>query len=395
MARRRYQKGTLRKRGKRNPVWELIWREDFIKPDGGIGRRLISAILGPVGGMTRRQAMKAAEDILRPLNQGKMLPQSAITFADFVDRYFVPHGFPTLKLSTQRRYRQTLNTHLLPAFGHSKLCEIRALDPQRFVLQKMEQGLGWEAANHFRNLMSKIFATAKKWGFHSGENPASGVELPEKKPVREKHILEPPIIPRLVAALEEPVRTMVLLALLTGLRVGEILALRWKDVDFTSGVIRVEQSYYRGITGSPKTKGSRRTLPLCTALRDALLAFRGLSVPMGEALAFQTAKGTPYSDTNLLHRFLKPAGRRLGIPWLNWHTMRRTHATLFQVAGGSLRDAQAQLGHSKASTTLEIYTLPIPTHQREAVEKLSELLTNVGELASPMESLTLPTQRIQ
>ena len=209
MARRRYQKGTLRKRGKHNPIWELIWREDFIKPDGSIGRRLKSAILGQVGGMTRRQAMKSAEDRLRPLIQGKLLPQSAITFADFVENYFVPHGFPTLKLSTQRRYRQTFNTHLLPAFGRSKLGKIRALDLQRFVLQKMERGLGWEAANHFRNLMSKIFSTAKKWGFHSGENPASEVELPEKKPVREKHLLEPHLIPRLLAELKEPIRTMV------------------------------------------------------------------------------------------------------------------------------------------------------------------------------------------
>jgi len=68
--------------------------------------------------------------------------------------------------------------------------------------------------------------------------------------------------------------------------------------------------------------------------------------------------GTPYNDSNLLHRYLKPAGQKLGVPWLNWHTLRRTHITLFQAVGGSLRDAQAQLGHSKMSTTLEIYTLP-------------------------------------
>jgi len=112
-------------------------------------------------------------------------------------------------------------------------------------------------------------------------------------------------------------------------------------------------------------------------------------------LVFQTSKGTPYSDSNLLKRELKPAGRKLGIPWLNWHTLRRTHATLFQVAGGSLRDTQAQLGHSKASTTLEIYTLPIAQNQREAAERLSQMLTSVGELAICGESGPVPTQRIQ
>jgi site-specific recombinase XerD len=68
------------------------------------------------------------------------------------------------------------------------------------------------------------------------------------------------------------------------------------------------------------------------------------------------------------------------MPWLSWHVLRRTHATLLQVAGASLKDAQTQLGHSKMSTTLEVYTIPIPAHLREAVENLSRLVTNGDEL---------------
>ena len=396
MARRRYQKGCLRKRGRRNPVWELLWREDFIMPDGTLGRRLTSEVLGLVRDMTLRQARKAADERLRPLNQGKLLPQSTMTFQEFVDTYFIPQIFLTLKISTQKFYRQTIKVHLLPAFGASRLSEIRTLDLQSFVLRKMEQGLGWSFASHFRSVMSKLFTTAKKWGFYSGENPASGVELPEKTMVREKHFLEPEIIPRLLAALEEPARTMVQLALLTGMRVGEILGLRWKDVDFRSGVIRIEQANYRGTIGSPKTKSSRRTIHLPEALRGPLQAlYACCPVRQPDALVFQTAKGTPYSDTNLLHRDLKPAGEKLGIPWLSWHALRRTHATLFQVVGGSLRDAQAQLGHSDAATTLEAYTLPIPAHQRETVEKLSRLLTSVDESAFCERMIPIATERIQ
>jgi integrase len=68
------------------------------------------------------------------------------------------------------------------------------------------------------------------------------------------------------------------------------------------------------------------------------------------------------------------------VPWLRWHTFRRTHATLLQLAGGSAKDAQAQLGHSQITTTLGIYTIPVPAHQREAVEKLSRMVTNGDEL---------------
>jgi integrase len=201
-----------------------------------------------------------------PALKGGLLPQSTLGFEDFVDRYFVPLFFPTLKSSTRKRYRQTLTTHLLPAFGSYRLRDIGTVDLQRFVLQKMEGGLGWESANHLRNLVSKVFERAKQWNCYSGVNPASGVLLPEKVPVREKHALTPSHIPGLLGLLKEPARTTVLLGILTGMRVGEILGLRRQDMDFLSGQIRIEQANYRGIFGTPKTKGSRRSLPIPKAL---------------------------------------------------------------------------------------------------------------------------------
>jgi len=396
MARRRYQKGSIRKRGKRNPAWELQWWEDYIKDDGSIGRRRKSVTLGLVSELTLRQARKLAENRLRDLNQGMVTPQSTMKFADFVERHLIPLFFPTLKPSTRARYRQTLNTHLLPAFADSRLCDIGTVDLQRFVLQKMESGLGWESANHFRNLMSKVFEMARTWNYYSGSNPASGVSLPEKTAVREKYALQPEQIPGLLALLREPARTMALLGILTGMRIGEILGLRRKDVDFASGRIWIEQALYRGALGSPKTKGSKRILPLPKALVKPLVRTFERAERTGEDdLVFQTRNGTPFSDTNLLHRQLKPAAVKLDMPWLSWHAFRRTHATLLQFVGASLRDAQAQLGHSKMSTTLEIYTLPTPAHLREAVENLSQLVTNGDEFSQIASDVQAVTHKIQ
>ncbi len=397
MARRRYQNGCIRKRGKRNPVWELLWWEDFIKEDGSVGRRLASKTLGAVRDLTRRQAKKLAEEHLRPLNLGRVMPLSTVTLGDFVKQQFVPNVFPVLKLSTQDRYRRTLDNHILPALGARRLCDMGTLDLQRFILQKADTGLSWACVDHYRHLLSKIFSTAKKWSYYSGENPAAGVELPEKKSVREKHVLTPEQISQLLSVLGEPVRTMFLLAILTGLRVGEILGLRWKDLDFGSGQLRVEQACYRGRVGSPKTQGSKRCLPLPLALVDCLVQYRVQGIRSEpDDLLFQTANGNAMSDTNLLHRHLKPAGQQIGATWLNWHTLRRTHATLLQMAGGSLKDAQAQLGHSKLSTTLELYTLPIPSQQRAAVEKLCQvLLTNVDEKKQLATELPIAAQQIQ
>src|ERR1700723_3268513 len=131
MAPRRYQKGNIPKRGKRNPVWELQWWEDYIKENGNVGRRRRSAVLGLVSELTRREAKKLAEGRLAPINQGKFPPQSPPSFADFVERCFIPLFFPTLKLSTQNRYRQTLTLHLLPAWGECRLRDIETVDRQR------------------------------------------------------------------------------------------------------------------------------------------------------------------------------------------------------------------------------------------------------------------------
>jgi integrase len=242
--------------------------------------------------------------------------------------------------------------------------------------------------------MSKIFACAKKWGHYAGENPAAGVDLPEKIPVREKHALSSQQCQMLLANLQEPVRTIALVGILAGLRIGEILGLSWENVNFAAKTIRIEDAVYRGVLGTPKTKGSRRTLPMPQSLLEAFRNHSNRSSnPTG--LVFATRTGKPYSDTNLLARALRPAGVKIGAPWLSWHTLRRTHATLLSQSGASPKDAQAQLGHAHISTTMDIYTQATPQHQREAVDRLSQLVTNGDELAIWEADVGLVTTQIQ
>src|SRR5438128_257714 len=194
-----------------------------------------------------------------------------------------------------------------------RLCDMGTLDLQRFILQKADTGLSWACVDHYRHLLSKIFSTAKKWSYYSGENPAAGVELPEKKSVREKHVLTPEQISQLLSVLGEPVRTMFLLAILTGLRIGEVIGLRWRDIELDSGQLRVEQACYRGHLGSPKTQGSKRCLPLPLGLVEILVQYHLRCLRIGpDDLLFQISSGRPLSDTKLLHRHLVPAGQEIG-----------------------------------------------------------------------------------
>jgi integrase len=396
VARRRHQKGNIRKRGKRNPVWELQFWADSINSAGEIIRTRESTILGYVSDFNKRQAQRAAEEFLQPINSGKQTPFSTILFRDFVEKHFIPLVLPNLKPSTRNNYRITLNTHLLPAFGNRKLCEIGTLEIQQFVLRKIEEGLGWESVSRFRNLLSTVFAKAKLWKFYGGDNPAAGVELPEKTAVREKQVLTLEQIANLLCVLQGAYRAMIAVGIFTGLRVGEILGLRWEYVDFERKQIHVRQTVYRGTVGTPKTKRSRRSVPMPEYLYNELAAhYRRSEQRDGPELVFQTRNGTAFSDTNVLHRVIKPAGKAIGAPWLNWHAFRRTLCTLFQEAGGSVKDAQLQLGHANAAITLEHYTVGSSEQQRLTVEKLAQLVTN-GDKSAPMGvGITAGSQQIQ
>src|SRR5579885_1143429 len=140
--------------------------------------------------------------------------------------------------------------------------------------------------NHLRNLLSKIFSTAVSWNYLT-DHPVRGVKMPERTLKRPHRFLTMEQVRRLVAACDEPVRTIVLLAAMTGLRIGEILALRWARISFVRATLRVEETCYEGHFGTPKTKASRREVPLSSTVVQALLAHRSRYADVSpEALVF-------------------------------------------------------------------------------------------------------------
>jgi integrase len=386
MARCRYQDGCLFIRGKRRKMWVARWREDVFQPDGAVIRVLRSETLGPLSAITsRREARILMQRRLVLLNSGQRRAEATMTFGNFVAERFEPDILPTLKYATQRSYSLLLRVHLLPRFRDSRLCDITRAEVQQFITGKLKDGYAWETTSHFRTLLSKIMGTAVSWNYLS-DNPVRGIKMPERTLKRPHRFLTMDEVRRLITASEEPVRTIVMLATMTGLRIGEILALRWGRINLAAGTLRVEETCYHGRFGTPKTKASRRELPLPSAIVQALLTHRSRSSDVsGKALVFCTSNGTPLASNNLRKRQLRPACLRAGLAPINWHALRHTHGTLLHEQGTPLRVAQAQLGHSHMTTTLEIYTHASANAQRQAVEQLeNQLFPNVpkfGEMA--------------
>ncbi len=396
MARRRYQNAYLFARGKRRKLWVVRWWKDVIRPDGTLARIRRSVVLGPVAELTKRAARKLVEVHLRPINEGRHRPESTFTFAAFVAKQFEPVVLPTLKFSTQQSYHLLLHKHLFPRFGDTRLCDIRREEVQRFSLEKLQQGFSWEHANKLRNIMSKVLGTAQSWGYLS-ENAARGVKMPERTLKRPRRFLSVEEVRRLLSVLEEPVRTMVLLATFTGLCIGEILALRWGRVNLVSGTLRVEEGFYRGHFGTLKTRARRRELPLATVLAHALAVHRSRSLDTSpEALVFCTRTGKPLNADNLRKRQLRTVCQQAGIEPIGWHTLRHTHCTILHSLGTPLKVAQAQLGHSRLATTFEVYTHATTEAQREAVAKLERVVDpNRPKLGVGENTLDEEVQTIQ
>ena len=181
MVRRRFQRGSLFKRGKREKVWVARWWEDVINADGTMGRVRRSIVIGTVAEFTTyRLAMHALSERLRLLNSGRQRPQPTRTLKDFVQKDWEPVVLPTLKYATQKHYKYILKAHLIPAFGEFRLPDLSREAIQNFLLTKLREDYSWETIHHFRCALSKVLGSAEEWNYIA-DNPVRKTRLPRRE----------------------------------------------------------------------------------------------------------------------------------------------------------------------------------------------------------------------
>jgi integrase len=373
MARRSFQQGSLFQRGTRRKLWVARWWEDEIQADGTLTRLRRSEILGTVAELsTRRKAMQVLSQKLRAINSGEARPHSVRTFEDFVKNDWMPVILPTLKYATQKHYRYMLDSHLVPAFGQEQLRDLTRGELQQFLVRKLNSGLSWETVHHFKCGLSKILGAAEEWGYVT-DNVAQKTKLPRRQYTSVREVLLPDEVKDLAGKLGEPVRSITLLLVLTGLRIGELLALRWGNVDLDARILRVMETVYDGHFDKPKTKRGKRTIPIGAETADVFAALRP-SFANPTRLVFARSDGRPLDRWNLLRKHLKPAAKKSGLSSVTWHLLRHSHATMLDVVGTPIGTMQSLLGHSAPEITREIYLHAIPEEQRRAVNSVEKLI---------------------
>jgi integrase len=332
-----------------------------------------------------REAERIRDEFLRPLNQGLVSIGSATKFGDYVESVYKPVVLPTMAKTTRDRSMSIYKNYLEPAFGEVPLRDITALTVQRYVSDMAGWDLSQESKDKVRDVLSSILGSAVQYGLLV-KNPAKEVRMPAAKHGRRnKPYITQEQFAKLLEMIPEPYATMLHTAAYTGLRPSEVIGLRRRSVHDDS--ITVEERYCRGDWGAPKSRASNATVPVNQAVITRIMALDSLTVAIRagtavrqypavkskapDALVFQSpVTGAPMRDNNVLVRHIKPAARALGIGWVNWQVLRRSFATWLKLQGADVKDAQALMRHSKATTTLDVYQQFVPESQRRVVDGL-------------------------
>jgi len=401
MARRRFQNPKPKRRGE---WWTLrVWKPTVI--NGQLRRTRERVRLAPAT-MNIREVQKVAAEYLRPLNQGFESIGSATNFNHYVETTYIPVVMPSMAKSTQDRYKGVIKNYLNPAFGALCLRDLSRLTVQRYFSEMANSVLAHESKDKIKDVLSSILGSAVQFELLA-KNPVTSIRLPAQRTGRKrsKPYITPQQFDELVARIPEPYASMIFVAVFTGLRVSELAGLKWNDVHVVEQVngngeaevrysISIDERFCRGDWGAPKSDASNATIGIneCVYLRIQRLKLLTVAVRAGtgtrlykvvksdnpEDLVFQSvSKGAPMRDNNILSRHIKPAARKMGLGFVNWRCLRTSHATWLKMAGADVKDAQAQMRHSRSSTTLDIYQQFVPESQQRAVEKLSSLSKRV------------------
>jgi len=372
--RRRFQKGCLAEKcGRRYGVY----RVDVLQTDGTFERERRWEPLGLVGQQSERAAWKQFQPFLDAVNRTAMYaPKMGITLAEFVEQWRANVAV-NLKVSSARAIESHCRAHIIPRLGDLPLTEINTKNVQAFVAYLASGGRSRKTVENVLASLSSLLRTAKSWEYAVGNFRVADLTMPRDGVKIEVRCFTDDEMRRIIAAAPEPLRTIVIIIAVLGLRIGEALALRTCDVDFEKRIIRVRQSVdaaTRTVAGV-KSKASSADLPMPKQLETQLRAYLEKHDGKSELL-FTNRLGRPYSANKLRADVLHPLLKRLCIARGGWHAFRHGTASALLADGVTPAVVQKQLRHSDAKITLGIYGHVVGDQQRTAVENRSARLVH-------------------
>ncbi len=339
---------------------------------------------------TKKQAEARLAEILHEMNEGTYLEPSPMPLGAFLDQWLTQTG-GRLSARTRERYASIIARHLKPALGERSLRALTPLQIQGYYGEALgEAGLAPSTVRKHHHLLRKALGQAVRWGLLA-RNPAASVE-PPKAVRREMRALDRRETAKLLAAAQGGrLYVPVLLAVTSGLRRGELLGLRWRDLDLENASLTVRQSLEETGAGlgfkQPKTARSRRRVPLgettVAALKRQRAAQEQERLALGElyrdqGLVFTRPEGSPLSPAAFSLAFTRLV-RKCGLAGTRLHDLRHTHASLLLAQGVHPKIVSERLGHASVAITLDTYSHVLPGLQEAAVAQFDAGLATALE----------------
>lgn len=300
-------------------------------------------------------------------------------YKDWLNEWLKLYVKPTTKTRTYKKYKRQIELHILPALGEFELHELTATVLQRFTVELSEKGLSANTVNGIVSLLKTSLKRAVQIGVANKEF-SSAIVRPKGK---EKQIDcftkdEQKKIERYIAEKKKSQYFGIILTLYTGLRIGELLALTWNDVDLHKGIITVSKSChdswnngkYIKIIDTPKTDCSTRVIPIPKQLLPHIKALKKISIS-DYVVSGKNEYGIGVrSYQNTFDLLLK----RLNIPHKGFHSLRHTFATRALECGMDIKTLSEILGHKNPTVTLKRYAHSMLEHKAEMMNKVGKLL---------------------
>ncbi len=398
MRRVRHQRGSLQREKRQRTgetVWVLRWYE--IQLDGT--KRYRKAVIGTVDEFrTEAEAQKAADALRLEINeQTPRQKLQTISFETLVEHYR-QHELPDIvhgtrpagseagddetrkSYSTQFTYQGYLRKWILPRWRSYRLTEIKPVQVEQW-LKSLPMSRGSKAK--IRNIMSALYSHAQRWEWIT-HNPIRHVRQSAKRS-RIPTVLTPQQLKELLDRLVDLPKTAVLLGASTGLRVGELLGLKWEDVDFENLELRVTRDVVKQRIERCKTEASRKPVPIDAAVAEILWAWRlrcAYNQPEDWIFASPATKGKrPYWPNSIYRVYLKPVLQndlKIKEP-VGWHTLRHSLGTLMKANGEDVKTIQETLRHANFKVTMDIYTQGTMAIRRNAHSRVVRQLMGIEE----------------